>query len=191
MLRKQQEREYKEAEEADRKERERKENEKNEKEKKIFAEQQAMELKEAIELSQRLTYESMIHRKKALIKPEPEEGPDIATIRFQLPKSSKITRRFHRSDLIENVSNYLVVYFFDTGSNVKNFSLSTHFPKQELTDMSAAVDSVVRMNDPLVMNLINIYYTTLIEISCLSTYTNIYLFFSYAGPSSSRNALCQ
>ena len=90
----------------------------------------------------------MIHRKKESLKPEPAESPDMATIRFQLPsslpsKNSKITRRFHRSDTIENVSDFLIIYFYDLGSNVKNFSLSTHFPKQELNDMNVTVESVV------------------------------------------------
>jgi hypothetical protein len=95
-----------------------------------------------MDLSRRLNHESLVRRKREALSSEPSEGPDIYTIRFQLPKSNKITRRFHKTDTVQTITDFLTVYFSDSGSNVKNFSMSTH-SKQELTDASATLENVV------------------------------------------------
>lgn len=142
-MRAEQDREYREAEEADRRERERREAEAEEKRLAEEAARQAQELQEAVELSKRLSHEATVNQKKESLKPEPADGPDAATIRFMLPKSlPKITRRFHREDLVGYLNDYLVVHFHEAGAGVTNFSLSTH-SKQELTDMNVTLESVV------------------------------------------------
>jgi hypothetical protein len=63
--------------------------------------QQAAELQEAIELSNRLSHEQAVADARSSLGDEPAVGPDVATIRFQLPQGKKITRRFMRSDKLE------------------------------------------------------------------------------------------
>ena len=144
MLRAEQDREYREAEETDRREREKREAEALEKRLAEAAAKQAQELQEAIELSKRLSHEATVNETKGSLKPEPADGPDSATIRFMLPKSSKVTRRFHRGDTVGYLNDFLVVHFYEAGTGVTHFSLSTH-SKQELTDMNSTLESVVCM----------------------------------------------
>jgi hypothetical protein len=99
-----------------------------------------------MELSLKLNYEAMVKKKKEQLCLEPIDGPNVATIRFQLPKSSKLTRRFHGNEKVSVLFDFLTVHFNDTGSSVRNFSLSTHFPKQELTqEMNHTLDQVVML----------------------------------------------
>ena len=102
---------------------------------------------EAIALSLKLHHESIVEKKRIkLANGEPPQAADVATVRFQLPQSSqaaKLTRRFRKNDTVEDLCDFLSVHFADSGSSVIRFSLSTHFPKQELTDMSQTIESAV------------------------------------------------
>ena len=141
-LREEQDREYKEAEEKDRQERLRKEKEEEEKLIKEAEKQQTQELNECLELSKKLTRDAQLANKRALVTPEPADSSDTATVRFMLPKSFKLTRRFLRGDTVETINNFLFVHFADNGSGVVNFTLSTH-SKQELNDPTVTLEAAV------------------------------------------------
>ena len=102
-LREQQDREYQESIEAERQELER---QRIEEEARIRAEeekQQQEELAAAVELSKKLAHEDEIRKIRSVFEkyPEPAAGPDVATIRFQLPRAKKLTYRFHKDDKVE------------------------------------------------------------------------------------------
>lgn len=142
-LREQQDREYREAEERDRLERLRKQEEEEELARLEVEERNRGELEAAMELSKKLTKDSEILKKRQNLPPEPDASmSEAATIRFQLPTGTKILRRFHKEDTVQTLYDYLSVHFADTKSEVNNFSVSTHFPKVELTDMTASIDTV-------------------------------------------------
>ena len=69
-------------------------------------------------------------------------GAGTATVRFQLPNNSKVTRRFDKEASVQELYDWLEVYFYDNNSDTKRFSLSTTHPKVELEDMGATVNSV-------------------------------------------------
>ena len=167
-LRAEQDRDYREAEEADRRERQRREQEREAQQRAEHEAKQLEEEKEAIELSNKLHYESIIKRKQAQIKPEPAQSPDAATIRFQLPQASKLTRRFHRTDTVENLFDFLLVHFHTSGCGVRSISLSTH-SKQELADPAATIESVVSISPVTIMTfslLIINYFSSFIFLLC-------------------------
>ena len=84
-------------------------------------------------------------KKRNNIRDEPPSasaGIDACTIRFQLPSGMKINRRFLKADTVQYLFDWLDVYFNDTASiTTVNYSLSTAFPKVELTDLAATLDS--------------------------------------------------
>lgn len=144
MLREQQDREYREAEEADRVRRETMEREAIEAQQREEEEEQRRELEEAIDLSNKLTKESNIIRKRQSLAGEPNPTvpvSEVSTIRFQLPQGSKISRRFMKTDPVQTVCDYLLVYFYDQQLDISNISLATHFPKVELSDMTQTVEA--------------------------------------------------
>jgi flagellar biosynthesis GTPase FlhF len=146
LLREQQDREYREAAEEELREAERLKNEEEEATR-IAEENRLQELeREATELSLQLHEKSQMEQRRNRLAPEPPQGPDAATIRFQLPsscQSAKLTRRFQKSDTVAGITDYLLLNFYDAGYPVKRICLSTHFPKQELTDMSMTVEAAV------------------------------------------------
>lgn len=162
-LREQQDREYQESIEAERREIER---QREEEEAKIRAEEERRQQEEeaaAIELSKKLTRENEIRKLKAAFaaSPEPDASPDVATIRFQLPRAKKLTYRFHKSDKaqvrsfhlfpyillifpLQRIYDYLRLQFADEGDLTLNFSMSTTFPKMEINDFSKTIEELVR-----------------------------------------------
>lgn len=71
---------------------------------------------------------------------------DVAVVRFQLPqssKASKLQRRFNKTDTVEDIYNYLSVFFHDEKTGIVKFVVSTNFPKVDLTDMTQTLDEVV------------------------------------------------
>eukprot|EP01039_Chlorochromonas_danica_P004155 gene4155-4564_t len=105
------------------------------------AARQAEELAQAIALSNQLARQSDMERFRSAFNslPEPTEGGGkvIATIRFQLPDGKKLVRKFEGSESIDRIFAYLKVYFYFEGQDqVKNFSVSTNYPKVELTEGS-------------------------------------------------------
>lgn len=93
-------------------------------------------------MSRKLSQEALVRSKRDSVSSEAADGPDTCTIRFQLPKSSKFTRRFNRSDSVRALHDFLLVHFHDSGSEVYNFSISTH-SKVHLNDHSLTLEAVV------------------------------------------------
>ena len=148
-LREQQDREYRESAEEEMREAARLRHEEQEAARLAEEARVAKLEQEAIALSLKLHQEAVVEKKRSKFTAgEPLQAPDVATVRFQLPQSSssqaaKLTRRFYKTDTIEHLCDFLSVHFADTGSSVVNFSLSTHFPKLELTDMTMTIESAV------------------------------------------------
>lgn len=62
---------------------------------------------------------------------EPPDGSEgVTRLRFALPSGSKVDRRFHSTDTIKTIQAFLTVYFNKKGINIRNFELSTNFPKR-------------------------------------------------------------
>ena len=63
---------------------------------------------------------------------EPDVGikVGVARMRFALPNGKKIDRRFHNSDTVEVLRAFLTLHFDETGVEIKNFGLSTNFPRK-------------------------------------------------------------
>jgi len=142
-LREQQDREYRESAERDRLERIRKQEEEESLARLEAEERNRGELEAAIELSNKLSKESAIIKKRQNLPAEPDQNvPDAAAIRFQLPSGTKILRRFHKCDTVQTLYDFLTVYFADTNNDVTTFSVSTHFPKVELKDMNSSIEAV-------------------------------------------------
>lgn len=116
-LREQQDREYRESIEAEMREIQRKEEEERKKIEEEEARKQQEELEAAIELSKKLSRESTIKRLKDAfaLNPEPDNGSDIATVRFQLPRGKKLSRRFLKNDTTQvNHNNSPFDYYLFT-----------------------------------------------------------------------------
>lgn len=151
-LRAEQDRDYQQAMEMDRQAIAREEEEHRRRE----AAEQEEQLNSAIELSKALDVESALIRLKNNLPPEPpapapgtdKKSVTVAEIRFQLPSSAgsaggaKISRRFHQTDTVQLIYDYLSVYFYDEKIPIKNFIVSTNFPKTEITDKSLTIDQV-------------------------------------------------
>eukprot|EP01036_Dinobryon_divergens_P027762 gene27762-36584_t len=138
-LREQQDREYQESAQADRLAEERQRREAAEQEAKEEARIQQEELEQAVELSKQLSHADNIRKKKYF---QTQSRPDIATVRFQLPKGTKLSRRFHKTDSAERIFEFLSVHFFESGDEIRNFAVSTHFPKMDVTDLSQTIESL-------------------------------------------------
>jgi hypothetical protein len=107
-LREQQDREYRESIEAERLEIER---QRAEEEARVAAEEekrQQEELAAAVALSKKLSREDEIRKLKSSFaaSPEPENGSDVSTLRFQLPRAKKLTYRFRKTDKIQVSYSY-------------------------------------------------------------------------------------
>jgi len=75
--------------------------------------------------------------------------------RFQLPTGTKLSRRFLKTDQIQVIKDFLNLHFADSAiargedinssscTMIKNFAISTHFPKVELIDMTQTVEAAV------------------------------------------------
>lgn len=154
-LREQQDREYREAQEADLLAAQQQEQLEREQAAAEEEARQRQELEEAVELSRRLTTESNLRKLREYFEQNPEppvtsSSSDVATVRFQLPWGSKLSRRFKKSDTIQVLFDFLKLQFGEQhaaqlvndadAALISNFSVSTHFPKVELTNTSQTVE---------------------------------------------------
>lgn len=140
-LRDEQDRAYRASEEADRRNREMREQEEMEARQRQQEEKNQRELADAIDLSNRLTRDSHLSQIRLRLDEEPPLGPDISSLRFQLPKGVKISRRFRRTDKVQKIFDYLEVHFEDNGHEVNNFSVGTNFPKKNFEDMESTIEA--------------------------------------------------
>ena len=44
----------------------------------------------------------------------------------------------------QRIFEFLSVHFFESGDEIRNFAVSTHFPKMDVTDLSQTIESLVR-----------------------------------------------
>jgi FAS-associated factor 2 len=115
--------------------------------------QQEQELAETVALSVRLSAEDCVRKRRARLPPELEATlPTTAVVRFQLPRGTKVTRRFDKADTAVAIYDFLTVHFADTNAlsaavlpgeeqlpaALSNFSVSTHFPMREVRDTEEA-----------------------------------------------------
>lgn len=61
---------------------------------------------------------------------EPAAGAGVTRIRFTLPNGKKVDRRFRSNETIEVLRAFLIVNFDEQGMGIKNFGISTNFPKR-------------------------------------------------------------
>ncbi|RYY81587.1 hypothetical protein EON63_15115, partial [archaeon] len=70
--------------------------------------------------------------------------PDGALLRFTLPRNQKVSYKFSKNDPIKRIYAFLKVFFFySDGNRVRDFRVSTNYPKVELTDMDKTVEEMV------------------------------------------------
>lgn len=144
-LREQQDREYRESAEADRLERDRVRVEQEARAAAEAAVREAEAQRELEETSRLRDRDSFIQQRREVLQgaTEPAAGPDVAVVRFQLPSGKKVTRKFHKTDQAQLIFDFLLVHFVDVDGNFDmQFSVSTHFPKMELTDMEQTVEDL-------------------------------------------------
>ena len=142
QLRAQQDREFREMEDSTRREAERRAREARERATLEEEERRLAASAAAQEATRQQERESAIKKKKDSLR-EPDNGPNVATIRFQLPMGVKISRRFERGDTVQTLCDFLDVHFAESGGSTTRFAVSTHFPKVDLTDMTATLDKLV------------------------------------------------
>ena len=140
ILREEQDRDFRETEAQDRANRERREREAaesraREEEVRVQQEREAAVAEEA---------KATMQRRVEQMQAEPTTSTDVATVRFQLPNGSKVTRRFEKGALIRSVYDWLEVHLFSVQSETTRFSISTAHPKVELKDehLDSTVESV-------------------------------------------------
>mmetsp|Transcript_6328 Transcript_6328/g.13733 ORF Transcript_6328/g.13733 Transcript_6328/m.13733 type:complete len:577 (+) Transcript_6328:62-1792(+) len=79
--------------------------------------------------------ESKLAKARSLLEfaGEPPAGGTVARVRFTLPNGKKVDRRFHPGNNLKAVYAFLTVYFHEEGVELKNFGLSTNFPKRSFS----------------------------------------------------------
>ena len=102
-------------------------------------------LLEAQKLSCELQRESTIERLRRIVSVEPAAGADVATVRFQLPSGAKLTRIFHKTTKMEDVSNYIALQFYESSKEnpVTRFMMSTNYPKRDIVNMEMTIEAAV------------------------------------------------
>lgn len=97
-------------------------------------ERQEQEAKEEAERTKKAKEESQLDDAKAMMEGagEPPVGTKqgVARLRFTLPNGKKVDRRFHSVDTIETIRAFLIVHFHEQNIEIKNFGLSTNFPRK-------------------------------------------------------------
>lgn len=148
-LREQQDREYQEAAEADRIAQEQRREEERRRAREQEEAQQQAELDEAMERSRQQSRQDRLDKIRTWFQSHPEPttgGAEVSTVRFQLPQGTKLSRRFNKADTIQVIYDFLRLHFADIAGDgvnpIENFSVATHFPKVELTDMERTIEEV-------------------------------------------------
>jgi len=97
--------------------------------------------REQIEEAERLKKakeESRLEGAKSLVQNAGGEPPagatGIASLRFTLPNGKRVDRRFNAADRIETIRAFLIVHFHEQGIEMKNFSLSTNYPRKTFNE---------------------------------------------------------
>merc|ERR1711957_262560 len=97
-------------------------------------ERRAWEEQEEAERLERAKEENRLEDAKATIDKAGGEPPaglkGVVRLRFTLPNGKKIDQRFHAVDTIEVLRAFLVLHFHEQQIEIKNFGLSTNFPRK-------------------------------------------------------------
>ena len=127
-LREEQNREYQEALLAD----QMREMERNEQLERERREREEEEERKRMEIAKEQSRKEDAKRILELSGGEPAVGTKVgvARMRFTLPNGKKVDRRFHSSDTLEVLRAFLTLHFDETGVDIKNFGMSTNFPKK-------------------------------------------------------------
>ena len=72
-------------------------------------------------------------------EPAVETKVGVARMRFTLPNGKKVDRRFRSSDTLEVLRAFLTLHFEETSVEIKNFGLSTSFPKKTFSEEDNAM----------------------------------------------------
>uniref|UniRef100_A0A7S4D9Z1 UBX domain-containing protein n=1 Tax=Heterosigma akashiwo TaxID=2829 RepID=A0A7S4D9Z1_HETAK len=56
-------------------------------------------------------------------------SPDCKRVRIVMPSGKKVQRQFHASDTVQDLHDFVEVWFFDNQETVKDFELVTSFPR--------------------------------------------------------------
>ena len=131
-LREEQNREYQEALLADRM----REIERNEREERERREREEREERVRMEEAKERTKleDAKMLLEKSGGEPDVSTKVGVARMRFTLPNGKRVDRRFNSSDTVEVVRAFLTMHFDETGVDIKNFGLSTNFPKKTFGD---------------------------------------------------------
>jgi FAS-associated factor 2 len=105
----------------------------------VDRERRAKEEKEEAKRLARAKEENRLEDAKATIEMaggEPPAGSEgVTRLRFTLPNGKKVDRRFHTADTIGVLRAFLVLHFHEQpGIEIKNFGLSTNFPRKSFGD---------------------------------------------------------
>ena len=92
----------------------------------------------------KLEKEQKIHIIRERLQDEPLAGSNdgIANIRLQIPKGTKIMRRFHKTECIQSINDFLYLYFHDNQMEITNFAISTSYPKRDLDDETQTLEAL-------------------------------------------------
>ena len=142
-LRSEQDRDYEEALEADRK----RESEARERAETLEAIQLAEEAERADaerkEREAQASLASELARKRDRLAVEPATGADSARLRIQLPNGAKVDRRFHKTDTVQLVKDFVDLHIHDNDLDIHSFALATHYPREEFQgdDLEKTIDA--------------------------------------------------
>ena len=104
----------------------------------VERERREQEEKEEAERLKKAQEESRLEDSKLLLEkagePPLSQKTGVARLRFTLPNGKKVDRRFHSTSTIEVIRAFLVVYFKEQGIEMKNFGLSTNYPKKTFSE---------------------------------------------------------
>ncbi|CAN0017958.1 unnamed protein product, partial [Hapterophycus canaliculatus] len=67
---------------------------------------------------------------RSRVRDEPPAGGNTARIRLQLPNGSKVDRRFDGDGTVGEIRGFVTLHLQDNDIPIKNFSMSTNFPRR-------------------------------------------------------------
>jgi FAS-associated factor 2 len=131
LLREQQEREYNESLRADQEREEALKREADERTRIIEEEEERKSLKEAMELSKKLTQQQKIDEKTIRVGEEPEHNPKMNTrLQLKYPDGTRTIRRFSKTATLNLVCDFIDIEMITKNLEIENYSLNLNFPRR-------------------------------------------------------------
>ena len=75
-----------------------------------------------------------IKEKRESILKEPDIEEEIYFFKIKLPNGKSILRRFLKDSNLQNIRDYLDIYFYDNNIKIESYNLVLDFPKIIFTD---------------------------------------------------------